>query len=237
MSRNMRYIRLTDSKKRDARVQYNSPHKRKTGSYRSPKGEEVKSYRFINDTDGHNPQNLLAMHKDTEALAEQLIKDDPEIDLEKAGRMIDYASQVWIAEDGKVLYSAKMLNIVYTPEGDVKSTEDFKDREPTVVDDVALPWTGKLMPISAVLNKFVLLRKRQISHLDGLTFDFLYDIAKLLQDEKKMLYLGGGPTGKEPLIFQRNGTPLRGFLEGRVKDDSYLLVLHLSNLELMKVPQ
>jgi len=124
------------------------------------------------------------------------------------------------------------MEIVYTPEGDVKSTEDFKDQEPTVIEDVALPWTGKLMPISAVFKKFVLLRKLQISHLDGLTFDFLYDIAKLLQDKKSMVYLGGGPAGKDPLIFQRNGTPLRGFIEGRVKEGSYLLVLHLSNLEL-----
>lgn len=237
MTRNMRYIKLTDAKKRDARVQYISPRKIKRGNYRNSEGEEVRSYRFINDTDSHNPQNLLAMHEETEKLAEELINDDPEIDLEKVGRMIDYANQVWIAEGGKVLYSAKMVDIVYTPEGDVKSTEDFEDREPTVVDDVALPWTGKLMPISAVLNKFVLLRKRQICHLDGLTFDFLYDIAKTLHEKESMLYLGGGPAGKDPLIFQRNGTPFRGFLEGRIKDDSYLLILHLSNLELMKVPQ
>ena len=71
----MRYIRLTDSKKRDAKVQYISPRKRKTGSYRNSKGEEVRSYRFINDTDSHNPQNLLSSYEDTEELAEQLIKD------------------------------------------------------------------------------------------------------------------------------------------------------------------
>ena len=228
----MRYIRLTDNKKRDARVQYISPRKRKAGSYRNSKGEAIRSYRFINDTDSHNPQNLLAKHEVTEAFAEDLIKDDPEIDLEKVGRLIDYASQVWIAEDGKVLYSAKMMEIVYTPEGDVKSTEDFKDKEPTVIEYIALPLTDKLEPISEVLTKLVLLRKLQICHLDGLTFDFLYDIAKLLQDEKSMVWLGGGPAGKDPLIFQRNGTPLRGFLEGRVKEGSYLLVLHLSNLEL-----
>jgi len=228
----MRYIRLTDNKKRDARVQYISPRKRKAGSYRNSKGEAIRSYRFINDTDSHNPQNLLSKHEVTEDFAEELIKGDPEIDSEKVGRLIDYASQVWIAEDGKVLYSAKMMDIVYTPEGDVKSTEDFEDQEPTVMEDIALPWTGKLLPISAVLNKFVLLRKLQICHLDGLTFDFLHGMAKNLQEAKSMLFLGGGPAGKDPLIFQRNGTPLRGFLEGRVKEGSYLLVLHLSNLEL-----
>ena len=77
-----------------------------------------------------------------------------------------------------------------------------------------------------------MLRKLQLGHLDGLTFDFLYEIAKSLHEKKSMLYLGGGPTGKQPLVFQRNGSSFRGFLEGRIKDDSYLLVLHLSNLEL-----
>jgi len=232
----MRYIRLTDSKKRDARVLYASPSKKKRGGYRNEEGEEIKSYRFINDTEGYNPQNLLALHEDKEELAEELINGDPEIDMEKAGRLIDSANQVWIANNGKVLYSAKLMDIVYTPEGDVKSTEEFKDQEPTVMEDIALPWTGKMMPISAVLSKFVLLRKLQIGHLDGLTFDFLFEMAKSLHEKKSMLYLGGGPKGKEPLVFQRNGASFRGFLEGRIKDDSYLLVLHLSNLEL-KVPK
>ena len=89
--------------------------------------------------------------------------------------------------------------------------------------------TGKLIPISVVLTKFVLLKKIQIRHSSSKAFDFLYDTAKLLQDKKSMLYVGGGPAGK-PLIFK--GTKFRGFLEGRVKEGSYLLVLHLSNLEL-----
>ena len=88
------------------------------------------------------------------------------------------------------------------------------------------------MTISVVLTKFVLLKKIQIRHSGSKAFDYLYGIAKLLQDKKSMMYLGGGPAGKDPLIFR--GTPFRGFLEGRVKKDSYLLVLHLSNLELKK---
>ena len=89
----------------------------------------------------------------------------------------------------------------------------------------------------STLQKFVLVRKLQLCHLDGLTFDFLHGIAKELQEKESMLLLGGGPKGKQPLIFQRNGSPFRGFLEGRVKGDGYLLVLHLSNLELKRVDQ
>ena len=231
----MRYIRLTDNKNRDAKIHVVSPRKSNTGTYRNSLGEEVKSYRFINDTESHNPQNLLNLYDDKEVLVDELIKGDPEIDLEKVGRLIDQASLVWIANNGKVMYSAKMMEMVYTPEGEIKSSEQFENQEPTVTEDIALPWTGKLMPIPMVISKFVLLRKLQICHLDGLTFDFLYDIAKELHEKRSMLFLGGGPTGKQPLIFQRNGTPFRGFLEGRIKDGSYLLVIHLSNLELKKV--
>jgi hypothetical protein len=35
--------------------------------------------------------------------------------------------------------------------------------------------------------------------------------------------------------MQVNGTPYRGFLEGRIDGENYILLLHLSNMEL-KLP-
>jgi hypothetical protein len=37
------------------------------------------------------------------------------------------------------------------------------------------------------------------------------------------------------LIFQTNGNPYRGFLDGRVNKKQYQLILRLSNMELKKV--
>ena len=51
----------------------------------------------------------------------------------------------------------------------------------------------------------------------------------------KLLFVGAGPKGASPLIFTLNGTPYRGFLEGRVDGDGYRLILHCSNLELKAV--
>jgi hypothetical protein len=34
--------------------------------------------------------------------------------------------------------------------------------------------------------------------------------------------------------LQVNGTPYRGFLEGRIEGDKFILLLHLSNMELKK---
>ena len=50
-----------------------------------------------------------------------------------------------------------------------------------------------------------------------------------------MMLIGSGEKGREPLIFQNNGLPWRAFLEGRVKGDSYALLMRLSNLELKSV--
>ena len=73
-------------------------------------------------------------------------------------------------------------------------------------------------------------------HINGLTYDFLYEMAKELHEAKALMIVGAGPNGKSPLIFRSRSLPYRGFLEGRIDGDKYILLLHLSNLEL-KVPR
>ena len=51
-----------------------------------------------------------------------------------------------------------------------------------------------------------------------------------------VVLLGAGPKGVAPLVFQTNGSPYRAFLEGRVQDNAYQLLMHLSNMEL-KLPE
>jgi hypothetical protein len=46
------------------------------------------------------------------------------------------------------------------------------------------------------------------------------------------MLVGAGPKSNLPLVFQRGGTPYRGFLEGRTQGERYMLALHLSNMEL-----
>jgi hypothetical protein len=86
------------------------------------------------------------------------------------------------------------------------------------------------------VRKFVFVQKMQLAHVNGLTYDFLYGMAKELEAKNSLLLLGAGPKSNQPLILRRNGMPYRGFLEGRTRGDAYRLVLHLSNLEL-KAPE
>ena len=95
-----------------------------------------------------------------------------------------------------------------------------------------MKWTGKLMKKTEVYNKFVFASKRQIMHVNGLTYDFLYGMAKELEDSQSLMLLGAGPKGNQPLVLTRGGQQYRGFLEGRTDGDKYCLILHLSNMEL-----
>jgi phosphate starvation-inducible PhoH-like protein len=55
-----------------------------------------------------------------------------------------------------------------------------------------------------------------------------------LDEEDVMVLLGAGESGKDPIVLQLNGTAYRGFLEGRVNGETFILLLHLSNMELKK---
>jgi hypothetical protein len=61
-------------------------------------------------------------------------------------------------------------------------------------------------------------------------------MAEDLDKKESLLLLRGGEKCDEPIVMNRGGKPYNAFLEGRVKDSSYLLLLHLSNMEL-KRPQ
>lgn len=227
-----RVISLTDAKKRDAHVEIETTKPKERFGYVNPEGERVHSERFIKLTETHTYEALLDKFGDDEALANALAKEDPEIDFEKTGRRVGSTDRVYVRADGSVLYTARVLLVQVGPDGEEIDRQDFVDVEATVNPDAPLPWSGRLFPIDEVVRRFALVRKLRVRHVNGLTFDFLYDIAKLLHDEQKMLLVGTGKRGTKPLIFQTNGTPYRGFLEGRVEGDGYLLLLHLSNLEL-----
>lgn len=167
--------------------------------------------------------------------SQALIDGDPEVDFEVVGRLIDATQSVLISSTGEPLYSApKIVEITYSANGSETDRRDPVEVAATVNDVVPVRWTGKKMPKQEVVRKFFFKRSMQLSHIDGISFDFLKGMAEELHKENVMVLLGAGETGKDPLIMQMNGSPYRGFLEGRIHDDSYILLLHLSNMELKK---
>ena len=232
-----RYIEMKDARQRQGRVVLWAPRTPSSWSWKGPAREPVKSERLITTPEGYTEEALLARFGSKRALAEALVGGDPEIDTELVGRRLGDVDRVWVRPDQTMLYSAKTLEVITGPDGQEREQRDFLDVEATVGDGHPLPWSGRLMPTREVVRRYALGRKVQVRHTDRMTFEFLRDMAHELAEADQMLLVGSGERGLDPLILTRNGSPYRGFLEGRVREDgAFILILHLSNLELKGVP-
>lgn len=229
-----RLIHIADAAQRDAHVAIERAPRPPARRYVAADGRETRYARLIKTTEGHDYAALLARFGDDAALAQALVDGDPELDLSLTGRLVGPADRVYIRPDGSVLYAARVLRVTLDPDGEELDRSDFVDVEATVTEDQPLPWTGRLFDLDDVVRRFVFTRVVQLRHVNGLTFDFLFEMARTLSEARQALLVGSGPRGAGPLVFQRNGSPYRGFLEGRVAGDGYVLLLHLSNLELKR---
>jgi chemotaxis protein histidine kinase CheA len=229
----MANINLTDSRKRDAVVKAESISPRSRIRYIGPKGGASYTRKVLKSTVDHDYDTLLEQAgDDPEKLAKMLIESDIEVDKEVFGRFLWNVSRVYINKDEEVTYRIQQNEIIYTPAGKFKERRQRERAEANVDSEIPLNWTGKKVDKNEAIRRYVFSSKLQIIHINGLTYDFLYGMAKELAELNSLLLLGGGKGGKSPLVFRRGSTPYRGFLEGRVKDDSYVLLLHLSNAEL-----
>lgn len=196
-------------------------------------GRPAEFRRYVTAGDGRLDADLVSMFGDDYAKA--LVDGDPEIDLAVVGRFIEGTQSMYLSGSGEPLFTApRLVEITYGADGRELERRDPIDVEPTITDAVPLRWTGRKIPKADVVHKYVIRRTMQLQHVDGVTFDFLHAMAKELADEGVMVLLGAGTQGKDPIVLQLNGTSYRGFLEGRVDGDGYLLLLHLSNMELKR---
>jgi hypothetical protein len=132
------------------------------------------------------------------------------------------------------VHKVKQFEVIRNPDGTERERRPKKIAQPNCATETPLKWSGKLMKKKDVYNKFVFAGKRQIVHVSGLTYDFLFNMAKELEETQSLMLLGAGPKGTQPLVLTRGGQQYRGFLEGRTEGQKYCLILHLSNMELKK---
>ena len=180
-------------------------------------------------------ESLLEKYETDEALSEAIVNDDPEIDFLLTGKFITNTQKILVNSDKHPVYKVNISENIYNPDGTLKGTKPFQPKSQNIVGDYPVSWTGKQIPIEEAYNKFIFAKKYQLTHSNGLTFDFLYNMAKELYEKKVLMLLAAGPKGNEPLVFNENGKPYRAFLEGRIEGESYLLLMHISNLELKSI--
>lgn len=230
----MRYFYIADNKGRDATVMAIS-----VKSLKNPdlgyKGKKIKNVRILESSDQKTYKNLKKAY--SENLVDAIIKDDVDIDFIKTGLIISQTNRIYLSHEGLAMNQMpKMEEIVFNAKGEEKRRSEPKNIDPNIRDDTPpIKWTGKFFNKNEAIRKFVFQRSLQLQHIDGLTYDFLFNMANDLQKKNQLMFVGAGKKGVEPLIFQVNGTPLRGFLEGRTDGRKYKLLLHLSNMEI-KLP-
>lgn len=173
---------------------------------------------------------------------DSLIAGDPELDLASAGIAIAPGTATTAYFDA----SADQP----TPVGDFTDTDVVYDahgtetaRRPHLVRqsnlDTLYPIKlGKRLSLIQALTQFAIRGQLQISHSDGLSFEFLRDLAADLQNKGEVAVLGAGPKGNQPLVLREHGSAYRGFLAGEVDaEGNYQLLLLLSDQELKLPPE
>ncbi|MDM8526645.1 hypothetical protein QUF58_00420 [Anaerolineales bacterium HSG24] len=231
----MRTIKLANDKKRDAAISFETTQRERAVKYVLPNGAPPTNVKILKATIEQDISTLLNKYESLDDLAEEIIYSDPEIDFERTGLLLDASRKLYLTQDNEILYGVDLYEIVKTPDGAEKGRTPHTKVQGNINREQPVQWSGKFFPKAKAMKMFVFSKKYQIRHVSGLTYDFLYDMAKQLHDKNALMLIGTGKKGMQPLVLQTGGVPYRGFLEGRVQDDKYCLILHLTNLELKEL--
>lgn len=229
----MRAINISNERNRNAQVGFEQKALGRKIQYIREDGQAHRNVRVLKSTIPTNFGSLIKTHG--ENLIDRIIDSDPEIDIERIGVFINNVKKVFLTPEGKVAYRVSRKQVFYTPTGEIKDERKYHTAEANINIDNPLRWTGKLIPKDVAARMFVFTRGYQLRHINGLTFDFLYDMAKKLHEQNCVMLLGGGAKGAGPIVLATGGTPYRAFIEGRIDGDKYCLILHLTNLELKPI--
>jgi hypothetical protein len=227
----MRGINISNDKKRDAEVAFENIVQKSKVKYVVGNGAEKQNIKILKSTIDLTEEVLVEKYGTLKTLGEAIIESDPELDIEIIGRKIGGTHKLYLNKDNKIAYRVNRLQIVRTPDGAEKERKDLAKVVSNITGDSLVQWSGRKVPKEVAIRKFVFVQKYQLKHVSGLTYDFLYNMAKELHESKSLMFVGTGKKGVEPLIITSGGTPYRAFLEGRIDGDKYCLILHLTNME------
>ncbi|HEX3102200.1 MAG TPA: hypothetical protein VHQ01_10425 [Pyrinomonadaceae bacterium] len=226
-------INISNPKGRDAVVAFEAVMPKRDVLFVTEKGDPVVTQKLLKTDIEHDLDALLKKRKTLSSLGKALVKEDPEVDIEEFGMFLADTSRVYVSKKG-IIHLVDEFEVITNPDGTLRDRRPRQKEPQNINTDIPLRWTGKFIKKDEAAHKFIFTHKRQLMHVNGLTFDFLYEMAKELDERDSMLLVRGGEKGDKPIVMNRGGRSYNAFLEGRVKGDSYLLVLQLSNMELKR---
>lgn len=232
----MRGIHIANEKRRDAEVAFESQTERSNIRTVLRNGKEKQNVRVLKSTVEMDEEALAKQFGSWDEVAQALIDADPELDTEIIGKKLSRTRRLWVDGNDNIAYRVNLFRTIFNPDGSERERQDINKLPGNVNKEFPLKWTGRMFPRKDIIRRFVFTRSYQLRHINGATFDFLYAMAEELDKQDALVMLGGGQKGNEPILLSRGGQPYRGFLEGRIKEDRYMLILHLTDIEL-KTPE
>ncbi len=226
-------INISNQKNRDAVVAFEAIIPKREVAFVDAKGKPVHTQKLLKTDIDHDLNALLKKRKTLQAIGKALVKEDPEIDIEEFGMFLADTSKVYVSKKG-IIHFVDEIEVLTNPDGTPRDRRPRQKEPQNIHTDIPLRWSGKFIKKEEAAHRFIFTHKRQLLHVNGLTFDFLYDMAKELDERNSLLLIRGGEKGDKPIVMHRGGRPYNAFLEGRIDGDSYLLVLQLSNMELKR---
>jgi len=197
----------------------------------TPQGEKANYQRMIKFDSTLSDTHLLQ----EEDLGEKIKKADVDIDIELAGKKVHHTSRITVTEDLEPVYDYSIYDMLTLPDGTVKERPHME----TIGNiNISIPVriTDELEDPKDLMLEYVFRKSYYITHYDGVTYKFLYEIAEYLHQTKKFARVDTfNPETKkrEPLILTDGGRKFpRAYLSGTVKGKKYRLVLFLSDQEL-----
>ena len=228
----MRQIHIANSSGRDATVLYDRAKSQPGPTLGLPQAE-VTFRRYLVSVPELTHEALA--EGISEDYGQALIEGDPEIDRERVGRFITDSSRIYLSASGEVMHAVpRMLEVITNPDGSEKERREPQDTPANANVELPLTFSRTRMDISDAARRFVFTTTIELHHSDGLTYDFLFGVAKELAEASQLALVGAGKGAKQPIVLQENGAPYRGFLEGQVEGEKYKLLLHLSRMELKR---
>lgn len=226
----IRAIHISNDRRRDAQVAFDARPVQSTLRRVLPSGVEPVSVRLVKTTGEMN--RCLRENYDTEELIRILAEEDPDVDMEITGRKLRRTRRLFVDREYAIVYHVNLEQVVRNPDGSERERRELTKVPGNVNQPIPLRWTGRMYPRQEALRRFVFTRNYQLRHVNGATFDLLYDMARQLDRADTMVLIGAGRKGTDPILLSRGGQPYRGFLEGRIEGERYCLILHLTDIEL-----
>ena len=226
-------INISNQKNRDAVVAFETVLPRRELHYVDQAGKPIHIQRLLKTDIEHDLGELIKKRKTLASVATALVKDDPEVDIEEFGKFLADTSRVYVSKKG-IIHLVDEFEVVLNPDGTTRNRRPRVKDPQNINTDLPLRWTGKFLKKEDAVHRYVFTHKRQLVHVNGLTFDFLFQMAEELDKKDSLLLVRGGEKGDEPVVMHRGGKPYNAFLEGRVTGDAYCLILQLSNMELKR---